>query len=413
MDRTIVIGHPKIAPCGQDKVRLSCSVEAPGWNVPPELYFEVDVRYGEGLLAERADAFLVGLLPLVFVSGGRVRCEAPVSAHLLHGLRHELADLLSEFSGSGWALREIDAREDSTSLGGTHVGTGCSCGVDSSAAIALYAGSDTPASLRVDTLTFFNVGSHGDFRSFSSVQRKQVEDLYAARLRRAQAFAAEVGLPLLTVESNLYEFGVGQSHVKIVSFRNAAAVLALGKWFALYHVASGNKASEFAFNPRSVARCEIYLLGCLSTESTRLHSAVGAQNRFERLRLIAGFPPARRNLDVCVRQVGNCISCVKCLRTMAQMELCGVLDEFGRVFDVDWFRKHPWKVAWIMKKDLIYHAEYLQQISKVRALGGRGLPLPLSAYRLIFAWGRLSERISDIRRAFKRIFWCGKERGRR
>ena len=397
----VVISRPCVRRMPGGRVAVSCRVETGMKGLPENLFFSVDEVFADFLVDERADAFLVGLIPLIMQAGGRVRCEAPVSKRLLHNLRYRLSNIMREFKEVRWGALEVEAPADDTCFSGGHVGTGCSCGVDSSATVAVYTGETVPRDMRVDTLAFFNVGSHGDFRHYTEVERARCEELYRARRARAQAFADTAGLPLFTVESNIYEFGAGLLHVAVDSFRNAAAVLALGKYFSTYHCASSVKATEFEFTLHNIASCDCYLLEALSTESTRLLSALSAYDRYERGKLLADYGPARKFLDVCSARVGNCTDCPKCLRTMFQFEMDGILDRFSEVFDVDWFRAHPRRVLRRLMDDDRHHAEFLTQMRAMRRTAWR-LPYSYFTYRFWFAVGSFLEGCADLRRRLKR-----------
>lgn len=396
----VEIGSPSIQVSVNGRMRLTCPVRVQGVALPEQVYYEVDATYGDYLVDSRSDAFLVGLLPLILGCGGKVRCAAPVSAHLLHNLRYRLANVVRDFEASGWRSLEIEAESDDSPLGGSHVGTGCSCGVDSCATIAVYSDPDVPKDMRIDTLAFFNVGSHGDCRHATVAEREKRDALFAGRLERVRMFAAAAGMPLLVVDSNLQEFGMGLSHKATETFRNTSAVLALAKWFGAYHCASAHKATRFSFTLHSIARSDIYLLDCFSTESTRFHSALSAYSRYERLALIGAYEPALRYLDVCVDRVGNCLRCVKCVRTLFQLEMWGKLDSFSSVFDVAGFRSHPWRMLTRAMKDKAYHCEYVTQMEEMQGCGHR-LPLPFWVYRLSFFISHWLETCSELRHRVK------------
>lgn len=75
---------------------LSCPITFDGEN--HEMWLSVPEQYAPYMVHERADAFLVVMLPLITRRGGKVRVEAPVSAHLLHNLRHLLSPAMPMYS---------------------------------------------------------------------------------------------------------------------------------------------------------------------------------------------------------------------------------------------------------------------------------------------------------------------------
>ena len=337
-----------------------------------KLTYTVSPEYAKYLVTERADAALVAMLPLVTRRTGEVKVHAPISAELLHNLRHILSPILPLYHPSYKPL-SIEAEADETCFrraGVNHIGTGCSCGVDSLATIYTYSKRTmTPESLRVDTLTFFDAGSH-----YGNQRSKHGNTLIIGRLTKAKACAADLKLPLLTVCSNLYSFGDGLNFESVCTYRNVSSVLILQKYFSTYHLASSSHIREFHFSERDPSDSDEFLLRCLSTESTRLLSAVSSLDRQERTALISHWQPARNHLNVCTVNVENCGRCMKCIRTLYQLEITGERAAFDHLFaDKTAFRNGSFAERWhVLKKimrDTYFHREYAEWTKRAESLG--------------------------------------------
>lgn len=381
-----------------DGGRVVADVITPGGE-QHKLWYKAEEKYASKLVYERADAFLVGLIPYIAYHGGRVVSEAPISTHLLHNLRHLLSPILPNFHPKFSPL-DIEAPSDDSVFcvdSSFNVGTGCSCGIDSMSTLATYLEDDgnekkikqnpVPPSLRVNTLAFFDVGSH-----------ENLDLLAKDRERLAENFAASLNLPLVKITSNIALFNAGFSHIAIHTFRSMSAVLAMQKMFSAYHYASTYPITKFKISLEDIAYADEYILRCLSTETTRLYSALAPLSRQQRTALVADFEPAQNFLNVCVRSIHNCGLCFKCARTMFQLDLTGKLDKFKNVFDVEAYRRNKREILKLLSKDTHFHDEFLSAVKSVPEFS------PFSYRRLatVFALRKLETRFINNRRALKR-----------
>lgn len=390
----IRIGHPRLETDGDGSIKITSAITLPD-NGVRELWFQTDAENADKLVHERVDAFLVGLIPFISRHGGKVVCEAPVSGHLLHNLRHLLSPVLPQLHPDLSPL-QISAPHDFMRLNtaqDAHVGTGCSCGIDSMSTIHTYTTPDTPPTLRVDTLTFFDVGSHGDRKSDLSAASARAEELSSGRARNIEAFAREINFPLIKASSNISDFSAGFAHINLHTFRNIATVLAFQKHFKAYHYASGFHISRFRITMDGLSHADEFLLRCLSTESTSFHSSLASLTRQDRTRLVSEFAPARKFLNVCVKEVDNCGFCFKCARTMFQLDLIGKLDDFSEVFDVKAYRANRRRILGLLSKDTHFHNEFLTA-AKASTRCEYSIPRLKSA----FMRGKLAHMLVSIRK---------------
>lgn len=189
--RTMRIGAPRIERRG-GRARLTAEIRIGEDDVRP-LWFEVEEKYGQYLCAERADAFLIGLLNFAQRERLDIVCEAPVTARLLYQIRTYLIPSLARNSKVLHETR-IEAPMDDTPMANAGgVGTGISCGVDSLHVVKNYARSPYPG-LSLTHLCLNNVGAF-----WSENGGRQ----YAWQAEHARQFAREYGFELIVSDSNL------------------------------------------------------------------------------------------------------------------------------------------------------------------------------------------------------------------
>src|SRR5882762_76870 len=96
------------------------------------LWFKVDAAYQDQVVAERGDAFLVGLLLYAMAQGEDVYINCPVSEKLYYNLSNYLIPALSLANPKLRPVKIVPIKLEHTSINaGNAVGTGFSGGVDS------------------------------------------------------------------------------------------------------------------------------------------------------------------------------------------------------------------------------------------------------------------------------------------
>ena len=152
------IGTPRITNHG-DRVRWTATVDGPP-ELPEQLWFEV-ARSHEGLITDRADPAVIGLLIPAMQRGLPLEIDGPVTDELVHALTHGYQDVYSTVIPQ-LRMVAIDARTTLTAgPAAAGVATGFSAGVDSFAVLAEHHFASVAPSLRLTHLTFFNVGAMG------------------------------------------------------------------------------------------------------------------------------------------------------------------------------------------------------------------------------------------------------------
>ena len=187
-------------------------------------------------------------------------------------------------------------------------------------------------SRRVTHLLFNNVGSHG----------AGGPALFQERRARAASAAAEIGLPLLVVDSNLdafygAPFGFQQTHTP----RNASVALLLqggiGRFLYGVHLCPGGFVRGGTYDIlRRSGRPAAALHG-----KPRAVSTGSEHTRVEKTLQVADLPASYRALDVCARgdAAGNCSTCAKCKRTLLTLEIAGLVERYAAAFDLAAYRE--------------------------------------------------------------------------
>jgi len=328
----LCIGQPEINKTG-GKARLCCRIT---WETGSyDMWYEVDACFEEYLCAERADAFLLAVLPYAMRQAIDIRVDAVLSEQLYYQLTMIYIPALAKNTKSYHSIRlECDDLDNRVLASQNATGTGFSGGVDSFYTVCTHLQS-TAKRYNLTHLTFFNVGASGDAGGEESRR------LFLERLIPCRAFAEENGFVFVTVDSNISEF-LQYEHLHTHTIRSLSAVMALQKLFSVYYYSSSSTFREFALTRGDEAAgfFDLMSVHCLSNENTRFYITGPNENRVEKCAAIAGYPPSYRYLNVCLSEGKNCSLCEKCLRTMLALYAVGKLELYSAVFDVAGFMAH-------------------------------------------------------------------------
>jgi glycosyltransferase involved in cell wall biosynthesis len=263
-----------------------------------------------------ADAALTTCLVPAMRAGGRLTIDTPISPRLLRR-QWELQGVQRAWSrtwefGTG-ELKDVevvaDAAQGTVPSGSRGVGAFFSGGVDSWSTL-----------LENPDITHLVFGRGLDL----ALNEPELTEDVESRLR---AVAAELGIPLVVVETNLRE--LTDDLIPWVTYF-ACALAAIGQFLApmferviipldLDHDAQMGFGSNLRIN------------GLLSTDGVEIADGGGRYSREEKLARIAHHPIVQGSLRVCWENRGgayNCGICRKCLMTMVSLEALGVRDRF-------------------------------------------------------------------------------------
>lgn len=330
----IIIEKPEIIK-NEKEVILSSNFSIKGEQ--RSLWYKFPLQYEKFLVTENLDASFVGLLFLGLKTGYDIKLNGPVSSRLLYSVNHNLITALCRANSD---FKKINIFADTVNNEDLNIadsaGTGFSCGVDSFATYFSHAREEGAFELKF--LTFFNVGSHGDFGGEKSRR------LYEKRLKSIYKFAEKEGKEVISIDSNLSE-NLRMNFQQTNTFRSVSCVLNLQKLFRNYYYASSFPIDQFNLSPVDTSYYDILNLSMLSTESTNFFSSDIFWSRIEKTNFISQFPLTYSFLDVCTNLKGgfstkNCSSCEKCLRTALTLELFGKLELYKEVFDLKLIQKN-------------------------------------------------------------------------
>ena len=359
------IGVPEIREQA-DQIEYRAEVE---WSAgAATLWYAVEKEHA-GLLTDHSDAALVGLLIPAMAAGEDIHLEGEVSERLHRTLSGPYQEVLRSIIPSlrPVVIHAAAFRAPRPPAGG--VATGFSGGIDSFCVLADHYYAEEPGDRKVTHLLFNNVGSHG----------VRGEQLFRERLTAAKLGAAEVGLPLVAVNSNLDSFygpGIGfqQTHTP----RNASVALLLQGGIGRYLYASTYAPADAVIRPWHDISCgDLVGLPMLSTETLEAASSGSEHTRVEKTLRVATLPVTYRILEVCAAgaAAGNCSACLKCLRTLLTLEIAGVVDRYARVFDLETYRR---KRARYWRKVFRSRSPLVKEV--VRFAVERDHPLPWQVY---------------------------------
>jgi hypothetical protein len=302
------------------------------------LWFEVPAAFAD-LLSRRVDAALLGLLLPAMAAGENIEVAGSVSAQLLAYLRGDAQDLLRRVLPALHPIRiEASRVTDEPESRAGHCLAGFSGGVDSFFTLFAPAPSGQPA---VTHLAHYNVGSHG--------RGQRAAGIFAQRAGRAAAIADRLGLPLVTLDSNLDDLmGRGLGFMATHVLRTAAATAALQGGVTAYLFAGAYHRDRQGRSPAGdISRYEDEMLPRLAPAGMTFAVTGSDFTRVQKTLLIAAHPLAREHLDVCLeprraRGRANCSACLKCLRALMVLEIAGRLAQFATAFDLRRYRRLRW-----------------------------------------------------------------------
>lgn len=384
------IGRPSIHEQGET-ARWSVEVEAAG--LPASLWYEVPLQFRD-LLSERADPALIALLIPAMGRHAEMVLEGTVTDELAYRVpRHYQWILERTNTVSRVAVRATDVAPALPRASG--VATGFSAGIDSFAALADHFYDPAMGSWgRVTHLIYNNNGSHG----------RGGRDLWRARYTEKLPVAERLGLPLVTVDSNLDDFYAPGSHQATHTPRDASVAHLLshgiGRWIyaSAYTLPLSHVSATY-----DTAYSEPFAFPTLSSSAIQLSQHGEHLTRVEKTANVADLREAQDYLDVCVNSSdgSNCSRCPKCLRTLLTLEVLGKLDLFDSRFDLDVYRsvRESYIGTVLVNRDP-FSREIRELIRTV------GFPVPASAYRAIgtrYAKAMPRKAVRAVRRLSRKV----------
>jgi hypothetical protein len=299
------------------------------------LWYRIPDQFGD-FITDSCDAPLVALLIPAMTRGEDIHVAGKLSERLLYTLSRPYQRLLQHVIPS---LRQVKIHPAEIQSG-THersaVATGFSGGIDSFCVLADHYYSEVPAGFKVTHLLFNNVGSHGT--------GERGERLFRARYARTAPVAAQIGLPLVRVDSNVDAY-YGKKPLNFQGThtpRNASVALLLQGGIGRYMYASAfSYPDAFVGATDSMGHSDTIALPLLATERLDVLSVGSEYTRVEKTLRVAAIAHSYSTLDICANpdrnpdRAGNCSTCWKCMRTLLTLDIAGLLERYSASFDLD------------------------------------------------------------------------------
>lgn len=323
------------------QVRLLCDMEQ-GGNVTT-FWLSFDAKLRDFITADRYDAFLTMALLYAMKLGEDIAVEGAVSERLYYGCVNALIPQIAVFlPGMKPVSISVDAcwrGEGAEKPAG--VGVLFSGGVDSMHVVMTHLEPDIPAGFRPTHLLFTNVGTQGN-SFYGDIGRAR--ELFHKRQRHLGAFATEAGLEFIAVDSNWYEHFSWQPAQQVVTLNIAVGQALQGLFGKIFYPDQYGFRESIQWAPGNLVIRQPQTVPWMSTETLDCLTAGGQDPRLDKLEYLAKSPLARKHLDVCVpaydaEKINCTVNCVKCTRIMVMLDVLGLVDRFGEVFDLDQYYK--------------------------------------------------------------------------
>ena len=347
----------------KEKSRCICEIEIN--KRKKEIWFEVDNKYEQYLVTDRADAIIIGILNYALRKGEDIISKLPVTDELLYNLREILMPSLLKNS---YDLHKIEIKANTITpiKSGEHIGTGCSCGVDSFYSIKMHS-SNEYKSIKITDLCINNVGAFNECYKEYGMDKTKVE-----RYKKTENVAKELGINLIETDSNFSEV-IPQEHLLTHTYSSCFAIYMLQKyWKTYFYASSGYDFSAFNLKNNDLEDCaeyELLSLQAFSTSAIRIYSDGGARKKKKKTKELGNFSIAQKNLHVCINKPINCGVCPKCMRTILALDALNMLDDFKMVFDIEYYYKNKnIYYKWLWKQHILHDKmnEETYQIIKKR-----------------------------------------------
>lgn len=315
---------------GEKSTRLCCNVVLDGKdNI---LWYEVDNEYADYLCYEKADSFLIAILPFAMVYSHDIKVvDSPISERLMWQLKSIYIPSLAKFSHYYNSIKII-SDISSEKYDSFAVGTGFSAGVDSFYTFLTNRNQRT-TQYNITHAVFLNVGANGSFGGENARQR------YHSRIALYEDYLREHGYKFVCVDSNVNEFSM-MSFNYVHTFMSLSAIIAMQKLFKVYYYSGADGVDSFSLDPTDSAHYDLLSTQMFSTESLMFYSTGISERRIEKTEYIANYSETYSLLNVCNSHDTNCRTCEKCIRTMSGLYAIGKLDCYNQVFDVDYYYNH-------------------------------------------------------------------------
>jgi hypothetical protein len=308
-----------------DRARVAATVRWENSDRPTqEIYFETDAAFAKDLTCN-PDAFVVGcVIPAFHYGEKRILIDAEICPELRDGLTTVITVMRHWYHDPHKQLLQIEAKTRKTLLNPFKTDrTG----------VFLSGGLDSFAALRANRVNF-PAGHPGSFKDALVVYgfHWQEPDTFKQVLDSLAVVAKEVGIIPIGISTNLLTAIQGWELWADMLISGGFA--AVGHCFANRLTTVALASAGFCFPKRLNPHGSHPLIDpTYSSSDLRIHQEGSGLSRLEKIRLIADWDFALKNLRVCnntekIHSAAlNCGNCEKCIRTMLGFEALGMLDK--------------------------------------------------------------------------------------
>ena len=340
----IRIGKPVVI---KNSTHTRLSVDVYKDEVLHEFWFEVENRFSFGFCKDRVDAFLVGLLGYAIKNKHDIYCEAPLTNLLKEQIEKDFIDVVCQHQPELHRVKISAPILPPIFKDKVVRGMGLSCGVD-----CLYTVHNRMLDEALGERYFLMTDAH--LRSLKDTE-EEASRRFKPLYENGKEFAEKLGIPLVVIKTNWGPLLFSDMAItNSTTYCNCCVALALQNLFTHYYLASGGPIQDFSVrylkNGLFRTDCSNYDLLSLPAYSTpSLRFIVdGLEERVKKIRTLLTWRECWDNLDVCEmhrqRERGNdTFDCHKCMHTVNEILSQGGmegLENFSRVFDVDYVKKH-------------------------------------------------------------------------
>lgn len=303
--------------------------------------FELQFRYNLNNLGyvddTFSDSFIVSLLPYALEFGYDIECINPISEELYYNLINNVIPTLSKYITyfKNIKIKPLSIKSEEMPAIKNGVATGCSCGVDSFHTILMNYGNRNNLTTNTMLTDLVVVNSGACSWKGGEISKKW----FNIEVERAKKVAEELGLGLITIDTNLMEF-YQCDHAHSGYSRICGTLIPLKRIIQRYYFASGFEMSKFEFTLKTDGAYAYFILNEFSTVKLKFLLSGLIEERYDKVKFIEDFSIVKNHLNVCWNGGANCGKCEKCLRTIGAFYARNKLDEFSNVLNASYFNKH-------------------------------------------------------------------------
>lgn len=181
---------------------------------------------------------------------------------------------------------------------------------------------------------------------------------------------------------------------------------ALRKLFGVYYWASAYEAGILDFKKfdetTHSAYIDPFIIPLVSVKSLKFYHSGSEVSRVQKVDFIADHELVQKSITPCGSETGkNCGRCVKCYRTMAELNALGKLEKFRESFPVDdYLKREKWNLAHELAMD---HPPFTTDI--IKAMRAHGKKIGWTVY--IREW-LIYKPLEFGRKKLKNVYWARK-----